>query len=131
MEQDVRWIQRSQNFRKALVQLEEFLALPSLSKFELQGLVQCFEYTFELSWKTLKDYLSSEGIEAATPRKVIQEGFRSGMIEDGHTWIEALESRNLMAHTYSEEYVKKAETLIREKFYPVLRALLDSLTKEL
>ena len=131
MEQDVRWIQRSQNFRKALVLLEEFLALPSPNKLELLGLVHCFEYTFELSWKTLKDYLSSEGIEAATPRKVIQEGFRSGMIEDGHTWIEALESRNLMAHTYSEEYVKKAETLIREKFYPILRALLDGLTKEL
>ncbi len=131
MAQDVRWIQRFQNYRKALSQLEEFLALDSLNKFELQGLIQCFEYTFELSWKTLKDYLSSEGIEAPTPRKVIQEGFTSGMIEDGHTWIEALESRNFMAHTYSEEYVTKAEILIRTKFYPVLRALYDFLSKEL
>ncbi len=131
MAQDVRWIQRFQNYRKALSQLEEFLALDSPNKFELQGMVQCFEYTFELSWKTLKDYLSSEGIEAATPRKAIQEGFRSGMIEDGHTWIEALESRNLLAHTYNEEYVKKAEILIRNEFYPVLRALFDFLSKEL
>ncbi|MBN2860552.1 MAG: nucleotidyltransferase substrate binding protein [Sphaerochaetaceae bacterium] len=131
MEQDVRWIQRFQNYGKALSQLEEFLALDSLNKFELQGLIQCFEYTFELSWKTLKDYLISEGIEVPTPRKAIQEGFKSGVIEDGHTWIEALESRNLMAHTYNEEYVTKAETLIRNEFYPVLRALLDVLSKEL
>ena len=58
---EIRWHQRLENFQKAFLQLQEFAAKPELNKFEKQGLIQCFEYTFELAWKTLKDYLESEG----------------------------------------------------------------------
>ena len=57
MDNDVRWKQRFDNFRKAISQLKEFIEKPELNKFEKQGLIQCFEYTFELAWKTMKDYL--------------------------------------------------------------------------
>ncbi|HCM25880.1 MAG: nucleotidyltransferase [Treponema sp. GWB1_62_6] len=123
MEEDIRWQQRFQNYSKALAQLDEFVELPSLNKFERQGLIQCFEYTFELAWKTMKDYLEFQGLQAPTPRAAIQNAFSAGLIADGHIWIDALEKRNLMAHTYDEGNAAEAERLIRNSYHPVLRTL--------
>lgn len=126
MEIDVRWRQRFSNFEKATIQLTEFIEKGDLNKFELQGLIQCFEYTFELAWKTMKDYLEEEGFEVKSPRSTIQTAFQTGLIIDGHSWIDALEKRNLMAHTYNEEYAKEAEKLIVQKYYPVIQDLYKS-----
>lgn len=120
---DIRWKQRFSNFEKATIQLTEFIEKGELNKFELQGLIQCFEYTFELSWKTMKDYLEEEGFEVKSPRATIQLAFQTELITDGHSWIDALEKRNLMAHTYNEEFVKEAEELIRIRYYPVIKDL--------
>ncbi len=122
MQQDIRWRQRYQNYSKALSQLDEFVALPELNKFERQGLIQCFEYTFELAWKTMKDFLDYQGIQAPTPRAAIQQAFASALIGDGHAWIDALEKRNLMAHTYDEGNAAEAERLIRSVYHPILKA---------
>ena len=124
---EVRWHQRLQNFEKALGQLTEFVELPSLNKFEKQGFVQCFEYTFELAWKTLKDFLESQGHVINSPRMAIQVSFQSQLIEDGHAWLEALQKRNLMAHTYSEELIEEAERLIRYEYYPLLQDVFKAL----
>ncbi|MGL4346279.1 MAG: nucleotidyltransferase substrate binding protein [Cellulosilyticaceae bacterium] len=123
MRYDIRWKQRYSNFSKALLQLTEFLEQPSLNKFELQGLIQCFEYTFELGWKTMKDYLEAEGLDVKTPRSTIQTGFQIGLISNGHAWIDALEKRNLMAHTYNESLAQDAEKLIRHTYFAVLKDL--------
>ena len=77
MEQDIRWKQRFSNLRKAYEQLTEFMEKPELNKFEVQGLIQCFEYTFELSWKTLKDYLEFEGYDVKTPKETIKKAFQT------------------------------------------------------
>lgn len=122
-QEDVRWKQRFSNFKKAFGQLTEFTELPSLNKFEKQGLIQCFEYTFELAWKTMKDYLDIQGIEAKTPRATIQEAFRINLIKDGHLWIDALEKRNLLSHTYDEALTEEAVKLIRYTYYPIIREL--------
>lgn len=124
---DVRWEQRYANFGKAFGQLTEFVEKPELNKFEVQGLVQCFEYTFELAWKTAKDYLADQGFDVRSPRQAIQIAFQAGLIKDGHTWIDALEKRNLLAHTYDEDRAKEAEQLIRDKYYQVLQALYQDL----
>ena len=124
---DIRWKQRFSNFEKATNQLTEFMEQKKLNKFELQGLIQCFEYTFELAWKTMKDYLEEEGFEVKSPRSTIQMAFQSELITDGHAWIDALEKRNLMAHTYNEEFVNEAEILIRTKYYPVIKDLYNKL----
>lgn len=124
---DIRWKQRFSNFEKATIQLTEFIEKEELNKFELQGLIQCFEYTFELSWKTMKDYLEEEGFEVKSPRATIQVAFQTELITDGHSWIDALEKRNLMAHTYNEEFVKEAEELIRMRYYPVIKDLCEKL----
>jgi len=123
MNLDVRWKQRFSNFKKATLQLTEFIQKGELNKFEVQGLIQCFEYTFELAWKTMKDYLEQEGFDVKSPRNTIQIAFQTELITDGHTWIDALEKRNLMAHTYDEARAKEAEELIRSKYYKVISEL--------
>lgn len=126
---DVRWKQRYANYKKAVFQLTEFVEKPDLNKFEKQGLIQCFEYTFELAWKTAKDYLEAEGFSAKSPRQTIQLAFQTDLIVDGHVWIDALEKRNLMAHTYDENRIKEAERLIRDNYYSMLKALQAELEK--
>lgn len=123
MDLDIRWKQRFNNFEKATKQLQEFMQLEKLNKFEVQGLIQCFEYTFELAWKTMKDYLEQEGFEVKSPRSTIQTGFQIQLIEDGHVWIDALLKRNLMAHTYDESVASQAEQLIRDSYYPAIEKL--------
>jgi len=124
---DVRWKQRLDNFRKAISQLKEFIEKPELNKFEKQGLIQCFEYTFELAWKTMKDYLKEQGFSIKSPRMAIQTGFQIQLLKDGHVWIDALEKRNLMAHTYDENLTNEAEKLIRTTYYGMLQELFATL----
>jgi len=123
MEYDMRWKQRFSNFKKAQKQLTEFIEKEELNKFEIQGLIQCFEYTFELAWKTMKDYLEQEGFTVKSPRSTIKTAFQIQLISDGHTWINALEKRNLMAHTYDENRAEEAATLIRENYYKIIKEL--------
>jgi len=123
MDSDIRWQQRFENFAKAAGQLEEFVAKPELNKFEKQGLIQCFEYTFELAWKTMKDYLENQGFTVKSPRDAIQTAFQCQLIADGHVWIDALAKRNLMAHTYDEGRATEAETLIRTQYQPMIAEL--------
>ena len=128
---DIRWKQRFSNFRKATIQLTEFIQKESLNKFEVQGLIQCFEYTFELAWKTMKDYLEQEGFDVKSPRSTIQTAFQTQLITDGHSWIDALDKRNLMAHTYDEEKAIEAEKLIKEKYYIIIKDLCSKLEEAL
>lgn len=121
MDTDIRWKQRYLNFHKAAMQLTEFIEKEELNKFELQGLIQCFEYTFELGWKTMKDYLNQEGFNVKSPRETIKTAFQMQLITDGHAWIDALEKRNLMAHTYDEEKAFESEELIRNKYYKIIQ----------
>lgn len=108
MNKKIRWKQRFENFEKVFKELKEATEKSKLNKLERSGLVQTFEFTFELAWKTLKDYLESEGITAQSPRETIQQAFKSSYISDGDLWIDALEKRNLLSHTYSEELSLKA-----------------------
>jgi nucleotidyltransferase substrate binding protein (TIGR01987 family) len=123
MDKDIRWKQRFANFKKATGQLTEFIQKAKLNKFEVQGLIQCFEYTFELAWKTMKDYLEQEGFNVKSPRATIKTAFQTDLIEDGHAWVDALEKRNLMAHTYDEKRAMEAEVLIRTKYYRIIKDL--------
>lgn len=131
MLEDIRWKQRFSNYKKATMQLTEFIEKGELNKFEVQGLIQCFEYTFELACKTMKDYLAQEGFVVKTPRGTIQTAFQAQLISDGHTWIDALDKRNLMAHTYNEDVVKKAEQLITEQYYSILKKLVTKLEEKI
>jgi nucleotidyltransferase substrate binding protein (TIGR01987 family) len=76
-----------------------------------------------LAWKTLKDFLESENVEARFPREVIKKGFQYEIISNGEVWMEMLENRNLMTHTYDEEIFESAVKLAVRSFYPEIKQL--------
>ena len=131
MTEDIRWVQRFSNLKKAYNQLTEFMEKPELNKFEVQGLIQCFEYTFELAWKTMKDYLQYEGYDVKSPRDTIKQSFQINLIQDGTVWLDALEKRNLMAHTYDEGITSQTEELIKSKYYTLIQKLTADLSQKL
>ena len=104
MSQEIRWQYRFANFRRAYILLSNAFddGIEALSQLEREGVIQRFEYTFELAWLTLKDKLEYDGVvlSTVTPRNVIREAFQAKLIEDGDTWIDMLTDRNLMSHTY-------------------------------
>ena len=77
----------------------------------------------DLRWKTLQDMLTSEGIDALLPREVLRQAFATGLLQEGQLWIDMLEQRNLMAHTYDAARAQQALALILERFAPALRTL--------
>ncbi|MBM3144515.1 MAG: nucleotidyltransferase [Chloroflexi bacterium] len=132
--QDIRWIQRSNNFNKALSQLTKFIEKGELNELEKQGLIQAFEYTFELAWTTLKDYFEAQGETAIHgSRDAFRLAFRRGIIENGETWMDMIKSRTLTSHTYNEETAEKiaADTMnVYFSEFVTLRSKLDSLKGE-
>jgi nucleotidyltransferase substrate binding protein (TIGR01987 family) len=115
--QDIRWIQRFENYQKALAQLTQAVDLSrerGLSTLEQQGLIQAFEYTHELAWNTLKDFLESRGATNLFGSKdATRAAFAAGLIADGEIWMRMVQSRNQSTHTYNEataEEIVKAVT---------------------
>jgi nucleotidyltransferase substrate binding protein (TIGR01987 family) len=92
---------------------------------EKEGVIQRFEYTFELAWKTLKDYLEGGGlvITPITPRQVIKEAFAAKVIPDGVVWVNMLDHRNLLSHTYDASVFEQAVESISEHYLPAMTKL--------
>ncbi len=129
--EDVRWKQRFISFNKAFKQLERFLKETDLNELERQGLIKAFEYTYELSWKTLQDLLKHKGYEEIIgPRPVIKQSFQDGIIGDGKGWIRMHKSRNLASHTYNEDTAKDVIKGIRKEYFGLLKALQEKLEEE-
>ena len=114
--QDTRWKQRHENFTKAFNRLKQaVVAIESQPYNDLYqiALIGTFQFTFELAWKTLKDYLKYQGIQAHMPRDVIKQAFHFQLIQNGQTWIDMLEDGNLMAHVYQEDKAQQAALSIQ------------------
>jgi nucleotidyltransferase substrate binding protein (TIGR01987 family) len=122
MNQDIRWKQRFDNYQKALQSLERAAALAAqreLSELEQQGLIQGFEYTHELAWNVLKDYLEEQGITGIIGSKnATRSAFKNGLIADGEVWMEMITARNLSSHTYNVETAAEIAEMILTRFYP-------------
>jgi nucleotidyltransferase substrate binding protein (TIGR01987 family) len=129
MKKDIRWKQRFQNFENAFLFLKKATELGEYDELQGAGLVQSFEFTFELSWKTLKDYLAQQGLEVPFPREVIKQAFSSGLIENGTLWIQMLDKRNELSHTYNQEQAKRAITKIRIEYFPLIEQVYNTLKK--
>jgi nucleotidyltransferase substrate binding protein (TIGR01987 family) len=120
---DIRWKQRFENFQKAVRLLEEALGrIDDLSMLEKEGTIQRFEFTVELAWKTMKDFLGWSGIEVIplTPKQIIKEAFAAKIIPDGQLWIDMLETRNRLSHTYDETVFDGALSEINDRFLPAI-----------
>lgn len=119
---DIRWKQRYNNYKKALSQLTSAIELMSertLSSLEKQGVVQAFEFTHELSWKTMKDFLENRGnTEIYGSKDAVRMAFKYDLIMDGEVWMQMIKSRNLTSHTYDEKTVDDIIALISEKYLP-------------
>ena len=104
-EQDIRWKQRFSNYQKALSQLEKFIIKDDLNELEEQGLVQAFEYTYELAWNVMKDYFTYEQADEniTGSRDAIRLAFKRGLVSDGENWMDMIVSRVKSSHTYNEE----------------------------
>lgn len=120
---EIRWKQRFENYEKTYRVLEKDADGPIQNELERAGLIQLFEMTFELAWKVLKDYLETEGYIVKSPREAIKIAFQTGIIDDGHIWIDALSNRNLTTHTYDEQLAKKLVKEIQESYFPELQKL--------
>jgi nucleotidyltransferase substrate binding protein (TIGR01987 family) len=92
------------------------------------GLIQIFEFTFELCWKSMKDMLEVDGLLASAPRAVLREAFQQQYVVDGKTWMEMLDARNRMSHLYDEQEARKADLAIRSKYAPLINDFYDFLT---
>jgi nucleotidyltransferase substrate binding protein (TIGR01987 family) len=107
MEADVRWQQRLDSYQRALVNLTSAVRLREtrpLSELEQQGLIQAFEFTHELAWKVMKDYLQSLGqANVIASRDSTRAAFKAGLILAGEIWMDMIESRNLSVHTYNRD----------------------------
>ena len=127
---EVRWRQRFENFEKSYALLEENKDNALVTDLERAGLIQLFERTFELAWKVLKDYVEAEGYIVKSPRQTLKQAYQMEIIEDGHTWLDALSDRNLTAHTYDEAVAEKLVKNIRNRYFPLLEKMYVKLLKE-
>ncbi|MBS9524306.1 nucleotidyltransferase substrate binding protein [Litoribacter ruber] len=102
-----RWEQRFENFQKALNKLDEAVSLSEsnqLSELEVEGLIQRFEYTYELAWKTLQDFIKHQGYnDIKGPGPVLGQAFEMGLIQNAEGWKRLNRSRELSSHTYDNE----------------------------
>lgn len=104
---DKRWNEKLIDFGKALLRLNEAIDESknnTLSSTLKDGVIQRFEFCYEICWKLIKYYLENEGIqEAKSPKSTFREAFKIGIIQDGEKWIDMLNDRNLTSHVYDEE----------------------------
>lgn len=122
--QDIRWHQRFNNFCKAFSQFEKFIVQKELNELEKQGLIKAFEYTYELSWKTLQDLIKEKGYTNITgPKPVIEQSFQDGYIADGEAWMRMHSSRNLTSHVYNEETVNEIVDKVFDEYFELFRQI--------
>ena len=129
----IRWQQRFQNFEKAYFSLNESIEAfnhEPKNLFIRDSIIQRYEYTIELAWKTLKDYLEEEGfIDVSSPKKVIRQALKEGTITDP-AWLKALDDRNKTTHAYNEAMATEVTAEIKEQYFYLLRDLYFTLKKE-
>ena len=133
--QEIRWQYRFQNFSRAYFLLSDAFEeeLEELNDLEKEGVIQRFEYTFELGWNTLKDRMEYDGVtmDSVTPRSVIRTAAATGLIANGQTWIDMLEDRRNTSHRYDIKLLEEVLGNIRDSYLPVLETLHERLLREI
>jgi len=112
--------------RKAFARLQEGAQMANTDLLR-DGVVQRFEFTFELLWKTLKVFLEEKGVLAHTPKECLQQAFRLGWIGDDQVFVAMLEARNQMSHEYDESEAKKVFKQVKKRFIKPLQGLIHHL----
>lgn len=130
-EKDIRWIQRFENYRRALYRLKQAVKIVSENMEEdddiddllKEGLIQRFEYTHELAWKVMKDYAEYQGYtDIRGSRDAFRKAFEMGIITDKR-WMDSVEDRNLTSHNYDDETAEEIYEAIVNIYYPLFLTL--------
>ncbi|WP_396957668.1 nucleotidyltransferase substrate binding protein [Nitrosomonas sp.] len=131
----IRWRQRLANYKKALSQLKEAVTLSRqrpLSRLEKQGVIQVFEFTHELAWNVLKDFLKDQGHQNIKGSKdATRAAFKVALITDGEQWMAMIQSRNISSHTYDEHTAERLVTAIINDYFPRFEDLQTEMEKYL
>ncbi|MBN2618040.1 MAG: nucleotidyltransferase substrate binding protein [Spirochaetales bacterium] len=127
MNEDVRWKQRFSNFKRAFLLLRDALDgdISKLNQLEKEGVIQRFEYTFELAWKVLKDRMEFDGIifDIISPKSIIRKAYESKYIDNIDIWFNMIGDRNLMSHTYDENKFEKIIMTVQSEYLKILDRL--------
>ena len=131
MNQDIRWKQRFENFQKAIKLLLEVpeMDLTKLSYLEKEGIIQRFEFTLELACKTLKDKMEYDGliIDKISPKMVLKQAFQAKYLNNIELWLEMIDDRNLLSHTYDFKMIEEIIPDIQSKYTFLISELFTSL----
>ena len=121
-----RFEERKHDLKNAKDRLKEALE-EEANDLAVDGVLHRYEFTFELAWKTLKDYLEYLGVQLDTgsPREIIKEAFAAGIIEDGEIWIKMMLSRNELSHLYDEEASREIYDNIKENYMNEIKKLVN------
>ncbi len=122
-----------QNFRLAFASLEQFLTEPIRTKRDKAGVIQAFEFTYELAWKTFQKIAQEEGLRVATPRQAFSSALQAGYIppEEESRWIDMMQDRNLTSQTYHESLATEIVERIRTAYFPVFKATMSRLKSQM
>ncbi len=130
MTEDIRWIQRLNNWTRALNQLSRFMEREDLDELQEQGLIQSFEYNHELAWKTQKDFLQDRGVKDMYGSKdVAREAFNLGLITNHQAWMNMIKDRNVTSHTYNEGVTKEIIDHIVDEYFAEFQIVHQKLTE--
>ncbi len=122
------------SFQTALKRLKEAIDMYETDKHPvlLDGTIQRFEFTVELAWKLIKQYLENEKFgEFNSPKSVIKEAYKIGLIINGEKWLEMLDDRNLTSHTYDENVAKEIYINIQTQYYNEFADLEEKVKREI
>ncbi|MCK5682447.1 HI0074 family nucleotidyltransferase substrate-binding subunit [bacterium] len=129
---DVRWKQRFQNYEKAFRSLKEAIDMVELNELERNGLIQRFEFTLDLSWKVMKDFLAEKGFTfKPSPKDTLRLAQQSEFIDYAQEIIDGLDIRNILSHDYSGEKFERLEKVLREETFAALEKLYYFFTTEI
>lgn len=127
MNRAIRWIQRFENYKKALMNLTEAAELQAeraLSKLEEQGLIKAFELVHELSWLTIKEYYENQGeVSIQGSRDAFRLAFKRGLILNGDVFMKSIKSRQLSVHTYNDATAEKLQFDILHTYFQEFQKL--------
>lgn len=124
--------EKLEDFSKALNRLKEALERDQSDDIVLDAVIQRFEFTYELSWKLIKAYMSYSGIaDVKTPRQAFKEAFAAGLIDEGDVWLEMLDDRNLTSHTYDQGTARRIYERVKDRYYPAMSRLKEAISREI
>ncbi len=136
-DKDIRWIQRLNNYRKALNRLTQAVRIVAgqmgseeeIDDLLKEGLIQRFEYTHELAWKVMKDYAEYQGYtDIRGSRDAIRKAFEMGLITDKR-WMESIEDRNMTSHNYDDETAEEIYEAIVNTYHPLFMAFEEKMAR--